>query len=218
MHFENVDRNPAPRELRIRYSAWGEKALRVPHFKYPLMSVAQEPSIVRLPDQRLFCAMRTNSGYIWYSVSSDDGENWCSPRPLLRKDFGLPILQPVSCCPIYRLADGRYVLLHHNNRGNIESIPEATDGPRYPAYIALGEFRPGGDQPLWFSESKLLMDTSGIGVNGKEGGQTGIGIYTSLTTRKGANVLWYPDRKFYLLGKRITPEFLADLKVPAGVR
>ena len=73
MRFENIDDNPQPKDIRTSYSAWGERALRVPHWKYPLLSIAQEPSIVRLPDKRLFCVMRTNSGYIWYSVSADDG-------------------------------------------------------------------------------------------------------------------------------------------------
>ena len=195
----------------------------MPHFKYPLLSIAQEPSLVRLPDKRLFCVMRTNSGYIWYSLSDDDGETWCSPRPLLRKDHGLPILQPVGCCPIYQLADGRYVLLHHNNRGDIKAKPEATHSPRRPAFIALGEFRPGADQPIWFSDSKQLMDTDGLRYDGTppvEGkhGSADIGVYTSFTTRKGNNVLWHPDRKFYLVGKKITPEFLADLKAPARER
>ena len=50
----------------------------------PLLSVAPEPSLVRLPDRSLFCVMRTNTGHIWYSVSKDEGETWCSPRRLLR--------------------------------------------------------------------------------------------------------------------------------------
>jgi hypothetical protein len=221
MRFVNIDANPEPKDLRVNYSAWGDQALRVPHFKYPLLSIAQEPSIVRLPDKRLFCVMRTNSGYIWYSLSDDDGETWCNPRPLLRTDHGLPILQPVGCCPVYQLADGRYVLLHHNNRGNIDQKPEATHSPRRPAFIALGEFRPGADQPIWFSDSKQLMDTDGLRYDGTppvEGkhGSTDIGVYTSFTTRKGNNVLWHPDRKFYLVGKKITPAFLTDLKVPAA--
>lgn len=54
----------------------------------PLNTVAQEPSIVCLPDKRLFCVMRTMTGYIWYSVSSDSGETWGNLRPLLRKDHG----------------------------------------------------------------------------------------------------------------------------------
>ena len=119
-----ADTRYSKRDLHVIYSGWGEKALRAPYYRDPLMTVAQEPSIVRLPDQRLFCVMRRNSGYIWYSVSRDDGENWISPRPLLRKDFGEPILQPVSCSPIYRLADGRYVLLHHDNRGAYTEKPQ----------------------------------------------------------------------------------------------
>jgi len=219
MRFENVDADPEPRDLRIRYSAWGDKALRVPYYRGPLLSIAQEPSLVRLPDDRLFCVMRTNSGTIWYSVSADDGETWCNPRPLLRKDHGRPVLQPVGCCPIYRLADGRYVLLHHNNRGDIETKPENTARPRRPAFIALGAYRPGADQPIWFSASKQLMDNDGVGVDGRKasehpGIQVGIGLYSSFTTRGGNNVLWHADRKFFLVGKKITAAFLADLEVP----
>lgn len=214
MRFENVDRNPQPRELRIRYSAWGEKALRVPYFRDPLLSVAQEPSIVRLPDKSLFCVMRTNSGYIWYSVSRDDGQTWSNPRPLLRRDFSQPMLQPVSSCPLYQMSDGRYVLLHHDRTADMTSGSEATNLPRHPCCIALGEFRPRADQPIWFSQSKVFMDTAGINVDGQAGGQTGIGIYTSFTARGNRNILWYPDRKHFLLGKRVTPEFLSGLEVP----
>jgi len=219
MRFPNVDDNPEVKDLKVIYSGWGDKALRVPHFIYPELSIAQEPSIVRLPDKRLFCVMRTNSGCIWYSVSDDDGRTWCNPRVLLRKDHGQPILQPVSCCPIYQLADGRYVLLHHNNRGDAKTKPESTSEPRRPAFIALGEFRPNADQPIWFSESKQFMDNDGIGPDGTRphGGRrvnTNIGVYSSFTTCGGNNVLWHPDRKFFLLGKKVTDEFLADLVVP----
>lgn len=219
MRFENVDGDPEVKDFRISYSGWGHQALRVPHFMYPELSIAQEPSIVRLPDRRLFCVMRTNSGCIWYSLSADDGRTWTNTRVLLRKDFGPPVLQPVGCCPIYQLADGRYVLLHHNNRGNAEERPEATFGPRRPAFIALGEFRPGADQPIWFSESRRLMDNDGIGPDGikvtpEHPGNTDCGVYSSFTTRGGNNVLWHPDRKTYLVGKRITDEFLSNLVVP----
>ena len=39
-------------------------------------------------------------------------------------------------------------------------------------------------------------------------------MYASFTNRNGNDVLWYPDTKFFLLGKRITPQFLADMDVP----
>jgi len=212
MRFLNLDDDPEPRDLAIEYSP-DDEALRVPHYDAPELSVAQEPSLVRLPDDRLFCTMRTMSGCIWYAVSADDGASWCSPRPLLRRDHGLPIPEPLVCCPIYRLADGRYVLLHHNNDGHFEGCArEETSRNRRPAFIALGEFRPGAEQPIWFSASKQLMDSGGQGIGPL--GRIDIGVYPSFTTCGGENVLWHPDRKFFLGGKRITDQFLSDLEVP----
>lgn len=214
MKFENLDENPEPKDLLIKYISWGDQALRVPHYLDPALSIAQEPSIVPLPDGRLFCTMRTASGYIWYSVSDDFGETWCNPRPLLRKDKGSPIQQPVSCCPIYRLADGRYVLLHHNNSGD-KSNPANIYGPRTPAYLALGEFRPGADQPVWFSESKVFIDNKGLNSAGEEAKRgNDAATYTSFSTSTGKNILWYPDAKCWLLGKEVTEEFLKDMIVP----
>ena len=119
------------------------------------------------------------------------------PRPLLRKDHGLPILQPIFCCPIYQLADGRYVLIHHNNDGRLNGCePEDSFTNRRPAYIALGEFRPNAEQPLWFSDSRLLMDNDNVKFGPRQG--IDIGGYTSFTTRQGNNVLWHPERKFFL--------------------
>ncbi|MDM8004585.1 MAG: hypothetical protein QUV05_00305 [Phycisphaerae bacterium] len=43
---------------------------------------------------------------------------------------------------------------------------------------------------------------------------TNIGVYSSFTTKDGNNVLWHCDRRCYLVGKRITDQFLADLQVP----
>ncbi len=213
MRFENIDDNPEPKDIKITYSAWGKDALRVPHYANPILSVAQEPSLVRLPDNRLFCVMRTMSGYIWYSISDDDGVTWSNPTPLLRRDHGLPILQPLCCCPIYKLSEGRFILLHHNNDGRFEGcMPEDTKCNRRPAFIALGEFRPYGQQPIWFSESKQLMDNDGVGIGPLQ--RIDIGVYPSFTSRGGNEVLWHPERKFFLLGKRITPEWLANLEVP----
>jgi len=213
MRFENIDDDPEPKDIRISYSAWGRDALRVPHYSNPRLSIAQEPSLVRFPDNRLFCVMRTMSGYTWYSISEDDGETWCNPRPLLRRDHGTPILQPLCCCPLYEYGEGRYVLLHHKNDGRFQGCkPEETNKNRRPAFIALGEFRPEAEQPIWFSRSKEFMDNDGVGIGPLK--RIDIGVYPSVTNRAGTFVLWHPDRKFFLLGKRITPEWLADLTVP----
>ena len=215
MRFENIDDDPRPQDIQISYSAWGSEALRVPHYLNPMLSIAQEPSLVRLPDERLFCVMRTMSGYIWYSTSDDDGATWRHPAPLLRRDHGHPIIEPLCCCPIYQLSDGRYMLLHHNNDGRFEGCaPEDSDHNRRPAFVALGEYRPHAEQPLWFSRSKQLMDNDGARIGPRK--RIEIGVYPSMTNRGGNDVLWHPERKFFLLGKRITPQWLADLDVPTA--
>jgi hypothetical protein len=215
MRFENIDDDPEPRDIQITYTAWNEKALRVPYYNNPNMSASQEPSIVKLPDGRLFVAMRTMAGCIWYSLSEDEGLNWCNPRPLLHRDFGRPILHPLSPCPIYQLTDGRYVLFHHNNDGRVEGLPNPEFGEvarnRRPVYLLLGEFRPDAEQPLWFSQPKLFMD------NLRENNQvlsSTLSLYSSFTNRNGNDILWYPESKVFLLGKKITPDFLRNLTVP----
>ncbi|MCP5112203.1 MAG: hypothetical protein GY953_15350, partial [bacterium] len=83
---------------------------------------------------------------------------------------------------------------------------------RRPAYVAVGEFRPAAEQPIWFSESRLLMDNGGHGIGPLN--RVDIGGYTSFTTRGGKNVLWHPERKFFLLGKTITTGILDGLTAP----
>ena len=100
------------------------------------------------------------------------------------------IRDSLCCCPIYPLHDGRYILLHHNNDGRFEgSTPEETGRNRRPAYIALGEVRPGADQPIWFSDSKLLMDNDGVGLGPLK--RIDIGVYPSLTSRGGVDAVSY---------------------------
>ena len=114
---------------------------------------------------------------------------------------------------MYEYSSGRYVLLHHNNDGRFQGCePEETNKNRRPAFIALGEFHPHAEQPVWFSRSKEFMDNDGVGIGPLK--RIDIGVYPSVTNRQGNFVLWHPDRKFFLLGKRIASEWLADLAVP----
>ena len=218
MRFENVDENPEPRDLKIRWFAANEKALAVPCASFPENSVCQEPSIVKLPDGRLFCVMRTSAGSPFWSVSADGGETWAPPRRLLRKDGGEPLLHPVSPCPIYDVGgneagSGRYALFIHNNDGHFKGYrptPLVTGFNRRPIYLVPGRFQPGADQPVWFDELKLFMDHDNVSL-GKPGtnGRFDLSLYASLTCRNGTPVLWYPERKFFLLGRIIGNEWLS---------
>src|SRR5690606_18843210 len=110
IRFDNIDENPDPQNLQLTWLSLNGDVLRVAIPGNPMSSWAEEPSMVLLPDNRIFCTMRTSTGRIWYSVSSDDGLHWSKPEPLRYEDGGAEILQPIAPCPIYALRDGRYLL------------------------------------------------------------------------------------------------------------
>lgn len=219
MRFENVDESPEPGGLRISWFMSNERALAVPYPKAPQNSVCQEPSIVKLPDGRLFCVMRTGAGSPYWTLSEDGGENWSAPRPLLRRDGGEPLRHPISPCPIYDVGgneagSGRYVLFIHDNDGDFKGFrpsPLVTGFNRRPVYLLPGRYVAGAVQPVWFGEQKLFMDHDGVSL-GKPGtnGRFDLSLYSSFTVRQGKAVLWYPDRKFFLLGRVIGPGWLGE--------
>ena len=153
--------------------------------------------------------MRSPRGNPYYTISEDRGQTWSKPQVIRQYDDGPKLLHPCSPCPIYDLDDGRYIFLHHNHDGHFEKWgPLNTSDHRRPITIALGNFRPKAKQPIWFSEPKLLMDNNGVRL-GYGGGRADLAMYASFTIRKGNRVLWYPDRKFFLLGKEITSKFFS---------
>ena len=215
MRFNNIDEDPDPADIDISWLPTDCEGLEVPHRFYHDLSVAQEPGVALLPDGRLFTTMRTMTGWIWYSVSDDDGETWRKPDIMRYRDGGLPVCHPISPCPLYRLDDGRYLLLFHNNEGTIGKFSQFKTKWEYnqlnlirnPTYIAVGHFKEGAQQPIWFDDPVKLLDTNDIPVGPK--GTAEIGTYTSLTESGGKRILWYPDRKYYLLGKFLTDDVLA---------
>jgi hypothetical protein len=213
MRFENADDHPETEHLQISCFARDDEALRVPFPGHEEISLVQEPSLVALPDHRLFVTLRTMQGCTYWSLSEDAGRTWAAPRPLCRQDDGDRLLHPLSPCPIYRYDETRYVFLHHNHDGHIDGYgPYDTSYHRRPLCLALGEYRPGAEQPVWFSESKLLMDHGNVPLG--PGHRRDLAMYSSFTIRNDRRVLWYPDRKFFLLGRVISEEFLAGLRVP----
>ncbi|MDD2708015.1 MAG: sialidase family protein [Verrucomicrobiae bacterium] len=206
IRFENLDENPRPRDLRLTFFAQDDQAIKVGMKEHPHQPVVQEPSLVNLPNGWLFCAMRTMSGHPYYTVSEDGGETWRKPEPMRRFDNGPLLLHPLSPCPIYQTHEGDYFFLFHNHDGHWGKWgPEDTSQHRRPICIARGEFRKGAHQPVWFSEPKVLMDHDGVGLGPPPPGttRTDLAMYASCTCGRGKTTLWYPDRKFFLLGKKI---------------
>jgi hypothetical protein len=220
MRFENIDEDPAPENIRVTWLPDDEAGLEVPHPNTGRTSVS-EPSVVVLPDGRLFATMRTWTGQIWFSVSDDDGQTWRKPDVLRYQDEGEPVLHPLAPCPIYRLRDRRFLLVFHNNNGRFDGHDQLRrdwksnelNFIRHPAFIAVGEFRPARRQPVWFSRPRQILDTGGVPIGPK--GTSEIATYTSLTEWRGQRMLWYPDRKYYLLGKSLPNRLLEDMTVPS---
>jgi hypothetical protein len=210
MRFDNLDADPEPRDLRISHFAHDGQALRYGHIGHPEVSVVQEPGIVPLPDGRLFCVMRTNAGHPVWSESADRGETWNQPRPLQQTDTSLPLRHPCSPCPIYEVAPGEYIFLFHNHDGHFGGWgPMDCNLHRRPIWLVRGLFRPGARQPVWFSEPHFLMDNDGVTLRRPD-----LAMYSSITPTADGHVLWYPERKFFLLGKNITRAMLAGIEVP----
>ena len=223
MRFDNIDEDPAVSQIRIAWFAFDQEALTVPHPQHPKLSICQEPAIVKLPDGRLFCVMRTIAGSPFWSISEDHGETWASPKRLLDRDGGKAIKHPLSPCPIYdaggnTAGSGRYVLFIHNNDGNLNgALPHQTGFNRRPIYLLAGRAVQGAQQPIWFDPPQLFMDHDGtpLGAPGSRG-RVDLAMYSSWTVRDGQPVLWYPDRKFFLLGRNIGSNWLAAAKEADG--
>jgi len=217
MRYDNIDEGPDPKDIRITWLPDEPGTIRVSPQIEPDASrgysLAEEPAIALLPDGRLWMNMRTVTGRIWYTVSNDDGHSWRPPEVLRYRDGGAEVLHPKSPGPIYRTLDDCYLLFYHNHDGHLDGAtgPWDMDGRR-PLCMAVGEFRPGAHQPLWFSQPKLICDTQKVGIG--VSGLFWLAMYASFTERDGKRIFWYIDRKHFVLGRYITDELLADMHAP----
>jgi hypothetical protein len=213
MRLENLEADPRPEQIRITWLPTNGGIL-VPNERNPDASFAQEPSVVCLPNDWLFMTMRTNRGQLWYTVSKDDGATWRRPEAMRYTDGGAPVLHPVSPAPVFCLRDGRFLLLYNNNDGYVFGAKSRWANPnRRPAFLAVGEFRPEAYQPIWWSAPKMFIDNDGIPVGPPGMPRRDAAAYPSLTEVGGQRVLWYPDRKHFLVGKIIPDEWLADMRI-----
>ena len=215
LRFDNILTETDPRDLTTTTLPDGERGLRIPNFfEGNTRSFALEPSIVELSDGRFYCVMTTTAGHLSFSISVDRGHTWSVPAPLYRDNESELMLNPQVPAPLYQLKDGRCILVYYNNRGDIHGGHFPCGGAcfrsnRYPAYISVGHEDPTNPfVPIRFSPPKFFATSDGhsIGV----GGRTEVATYPSLLEDGDDRILFYPDRKHFLLGKHITDEWLND--------
>ena len=205
--FENIDENPDVVDIKISSFMDGTNRLTVANMAekgtYRMddgRSWLEEASVVKLPDGRLFALMRSSIGHPVWSQSRDGGETW-SPGKILRDADGKPYLHSCSPCPIYdwkgpEAGSGAYFALIHDtfDFSNTKTCYQV----RGPLYLIAGRFDPKGDQPIRFVRKKFFAGRTDGSWNS---------FYTSYTVANGEGVLWYPDIKYYLLGRKIGKEW-----------
>ncbi|MGD1945398.1 MAG: sialidase family protein [Croceivirga sp.] len=200
IQFNNIDEHPEISELSISWFMTNENVLEVPSDYGG--ATCEEPSIVKLPDNRLFALLRTGTGYPYWSQSIDNGITWMKPKPLLDKDGGKPFLQPISPCPIYdwkgnEAGSGYYYAFLHNR---FDFKAKSAYQNRGPVYLIAGTFQKDAEQPIWFGEPKIFINRPAENS-----------LYSSSTVSPdGKNILWYNDKKHYLLGKIIDEKWFEE--------
>jgi hypothetical protein len=208
--FENIDDDPKVEDIRISCFATDKNALDAdmvdgggerlfpPKPENRSGAAVEEAGIVKLPDGRLFALCRSSVGYPVWSVSADGGETWSKPKILRDRDGGRPFLHPRSPCPIYdwkgpEAGSGYYFALVHDLFDF--HAPRASQ-PRATLYLIAGRFNPKAEQPIEFVRRSIFSPRI-----------AGNSCYSSYTCVNGKGVLWYNDRKYFLLGREIGAEF-----------
>jgi hypothetical protein len=216
MRFDNILTEDDPEKLTMTtLPENGADGLRMTDPRHKWGSMLQEPTIQSLSDGRLFCIMRSATGYAAYSISEDHGATWSKPDVLRYRDGGQKVAQPVIPCPLYKLRDGRFVLIFHNNTGDANQGRHVCDWcrNRRPVYLSVGrEVAHAKGQPIMFKKPVLLADNDRIPISRKQ--LTEIGTYPSLFEYKEKVYFFFPDRKHYVLGKILTEQMLSDTGLP----
>ena len=90
--------------------------------------------------------------------------------------------------------------------------PEETGKNRRPAFLALGEFRPGAEQPIWFSESKQFMDNDGARLGPLK--RIDIGVTRASPREKGTTSSGIPSGSSSSSASASPPSFWQTWRYP----
>ncbi|MFZ5947117.1 MAG: carboxypeptidase-like regulatory domain-containing protein [Stygiobacter sp.] len=204
LRFDNILTVDDPTALRITtFPSNGRAGLRGSYRAGTDRSTLQEPSLVQLSDGRLLCVMRSGQGFPYYSLSADSGKTWSIPMGLRFGDGLAYVPQPLASCPLFSLGNGNYVLIFHNNSVYANGGTQAADWQknRTPAFLLFGKEDLTKTQPITFGTPIRFLENYVRPVGPQN--RTEIATYPSMTEVNGEYILWYPDRKHFLLGKKI---------------
>ena len=194
--FENIAEDPKPEELRVTWLPDDPKGLCLQP-EEPPYSAAEEPFVVQLPNGWLFTVLRNFKGFIYYTVSEDMGHTWREPQ-IMKFANGEPFINPVATPFLCDYGDGQYIQLYYGRAGSYEQMFEFRDQ----VYRAVGTFAPEEEQPIRFATQGELYMTADVMV-GFRANSPEVNLEASFTRFHGVPMLWYGDRKHYVLGKKL---------------
>jgi len=102
------------------------------------------------------------------------------------------------------------VLFYHNHDGHYGPWTAHATETRRPICMAYGKFDPEGRQPVRFSAPLSWIDSDNIELNHR----CDLAMYSSFEYVDGRPVLFFPDRKHFLVGKVIDRARLANAVFP----
>lgn len=159
----NIDSVTDPAEVRFEFYPPPPHGLFVPYEDRPGKSHGMEAQLAELSDGRIFAAIRTGNGCVYFTTSGDRGRSWAPAEPLRQFDGGPVIANPSCPNPLTALPDARYVILHCNNDGNVfgaNSVFEHTV-VRHPIFASVGRESSGDSMPIRWSEPILVTTLDG---------------------------------------------------------
>ena len=161
---------------------------------------------------------RTPAGCLYFATSSDGGRTWGSPQPLRFCHGGPAIPHPNSSLALSRLADGRFVLLLHNNAGDANGGVGPWDHSRVctPLWVAVGRelrHRTTGQRIVW-GAPKVIVDNHANFAEGPWPRRTDLS-HPQFIEWAGRYFVAYTDRGRDILLNEVDPRLADDFGLPA---
>lgn len=210
-----------PNRLNFEIRPEGANGL---HIMYPSHNFpcGDELCVVPLSTGEWFATFRAPVGHILSAISADFGRTWSEPEPLRFCPGGSIIPHPNSAEPLYRLKDGRYILLFHNNDGsaNFGFGPWDHWRVRTPLWIVIGRELTAARGPtrIVWTKPKVLIDNHCVQqtVNTSEekfGCRTDVN-YPQFFETEGRYFVTYCNRKLDILINEVDPALIDDFGLP----
>lgn len=152
LRSDNILTEMDPKLVRWQRLPDGATGLRGPDWDRP-QNRSEEPHAVVLSDGSLYCVWRTDQGGIGQSTSRDGGKTWSKPGYVTFAD-GRRIKHPLACSSLWKCANGKYLLWHHNH----DISPKNHYAERNPAWISGGvEVDAAEGRTIRWSEPEVFL-------------------------------------------------------------